>query len=166
MKLSLRVVVARRLTSSFQPTAAISRNVLRSTRLTSGSRSHLCPILPGHWSRTYAMAHSAIILDETPKCAGFLKVSPYPKLLTHSRFLLTLRSAEGTYHTLILFRLSSPNTEQDGESPDETVDKTNKYLQLYAMESTCPHLGADSESFLLTNQYHSFRDFVQCRMQR
>ncbi|KIM88045.1 hypothetical protein PILCRDRAFT_269273, partial [Piloderma croceum F 1598] len=69
-------------------------------------------------------------------------------LLTHSRFLLTLRSSEGKYHSLILFRLSTGSTvepvttsDQYVESPD--IGKSAPYGQLYVMESTCPHLGAD-----------------------
>ncbi|EJD40842.1 DUF455-domain-containing protein [Auricularia subglabra TFB-10046 SS5] len=48
---------------------------------------------------------------------------------SHSRFLLTLRSRtdQSLYKSLILFRLSAA----DGDD------------QIYAMESACPHLGAD-----------------------
>ncbi|KAH7914842.1 hypothetical protein BJ138DRAFT_1110218 [Hygrophoropsis aurantiaca] len=59
----------------------------------------------------------------------FILVAPFTQLLTHFRFLLTLRSQEGLSHSLIIFRLSTP----DSSNAD----------QLYAMESTCPHLGAD-----------------------
>jgi len=83
----------------------------------------------------------------------FLRVSPYTNLLTHSRFLLTLRSEEGKYHSLILFRLSSGSTvEPDGlvTASDQYVEsrdigKSTPYSQLYVMESTCPHLGADRQ---------------------
>lgn len=64
-------------------------------------------------------------------------VAPFTQLLSHSRFLLTLRSSEGVYHSLILFRLSNgtPNNDEDAEHHDHS--------QLYAMEAQCPHLGAD-----------------------
>jgi hypothetical protein len=82
----------------------------------------------------------------------FLRISPYINLLTHSRFLLTLRSSEGKYHSLILFRLSTGSTvepvttsDQYVESPD--IGKSAPYGQLYVMESTCPHLGADRQFF-------------------
>lgn len=74
-----------------------------------------------------------------------LLISPYRDLQSHSRFLLTLRSQQGHYHSLILFRLSSgtqDNTNQ--EHVPRTEDEVNPaYKQLYAMESSCPHLGAD-----------------------
>ncbi|KIM90151.1 hypothetical protein PILCRDRAFT_173253 [Piloderma croceum F 1598] len=85
----------------------------------------------------------------------FLRISPYTNLLTHSRFLLTLRSSEGKYHSLILFRLSSGSTvepdglvntsDQHAESPN--IGKSAPYSQLYVMESACPHLGADRQFF-------------------
>lgn len=78
----------------------------------------------------------------------FLRISPYTNLLTHSRFLLTLRSSESKYHSLILFRLSSGSTvasDQHIESPD--IGKSALYSQIYVMESTCPHLGADRQFF-------------------
>ncbi|KIY71424.1 DUF455-domain-containing protein [Cylindrobasidium torrendii FP15055 ss-10] len=68
-----------------------------------------------------------------------LLISSFQKLLSHSRFMLTIRSQGGIYRGLILFRLS-PNLE-------ETLDAKAKLLaahkQLYIMESACPHLGAD-----------------------
>lgn len=71
------------------------------------------------------------------------RVSPFDKLLSHFRFLLTLRSQEGIYHSLILFRLSS-STEVDisdgGVNGSGALADTR---QLYAMEAQCPHLGAD-----------------------
>lgn len=82
-------------------------------------------------------------------------MAPYQQLLTHFRYFLNLRSQEGKYHSLILFRLSSPqeglplaNDDCDpltsvASSGDSEVAKTSSYHQLYAMESTCPHLGAD-----------------------
>lgn len=65
------------------------------------------------------------------------RVAKYERLLSHSRFLLTLRSKEGNYHSLILFRLS-PSAQEDTEPGPRSA-----YNQLYVMESTCPHLGAD-----------------------
>ncbi|KAF8579145.1 DUF455-domain-containing protein [Ramaria rubella] len=60
--------------------------------------------------------------------ATFLRLATLSQLSTHTRFLFTLRSESGVYHSLLLFRLS-------GSSEDE--------LSLYVMESACPHLGAD-----------------------
>ncbi|EIW73964.1 DUF455-domain-containing protein [Coniophora puteana RWD-64-598 SS2] len=83
--------------------------------------------------------------SETPEPECFF-VSPYADLLTHNRFLLTLRSQEGRYHSLILFRLSSVGEQIDARSyhtPNEGLPTSHPYNQLYAMESTCPHLGAD-----------------------
>ncbi|KAI0263567.1 hypothetical protein BC834DRAFT_886329 [Gloeopeniophorella convolvens] len=68
----------------------------------------------------------------------FLDIGPYTNLLTHFRYFLNLRSEEGNYHSLILFRLS--------ESSDAVVPpdvREHNINQLYAMESACPHLGAD-----------------------
>ncbi|KAJ7485070.1 hypothetical protein B0H11DRAFT_2018030 [Mycena galericulata] len=79
-----------------------------------------------------------------------LQISPLKHLLTHSRFLLTLRSEQGKYHSLILFRLS-PGPPSDTVW-DNALEPTSKPLgmlekaenrQIYVMESTCPHLGAD-----------------------
>ncbi|KIK52045.1 hypothetical protein GYMLUDRAFT_50115 [Collybiopsis luxurians FD-317 M1] len=55
-------------------------------------------------------------------------ISPLQGILSHFRFILTLRSEEGKYHGLILFRLST-------DSPSNP--------QIYVMEATCPHLGAE-----------------------
>jgi hypothetical protein len=66
--------------------------------------------------------------------ASALDLTPVP---SHTRFSLTLRSKEGEYHSLILFRLSSANHH----GPEITNDVA--YKQLYAMEAACPHLGAD-----------------------
>ncbi|QRV95971.1 hypothetical protein RhiJN_23989 [Ceratobasidium sp. AG-Ba] len=61
---------------------------------------------------------------------AFVQVGPLSAFASHNRYLLTLRSKSrpDDYHSLILFRLSAV-------SPDKP--------QFYAMESTCPHLGAD-----------------------
>lgn len=62
-------------------------------------------------------------------------------LLSHSRFFLTLRSKEGKYHSLILFRLT-PTSEETNEHRAQPA--TNPiHDQIYVMESSCPHLGAD-----------------------
>ncbi|KZV62071.1 DUF455-domain-containing protein [Peniophora sp. CONT] len=82
----------------------------------------------------------------------FIRVAPYSALQTHSRFHLNLRSREGSYHSLILFRLSDgPGLARDSAPllahSDEEVDRggnvKGERRQLYAMESACPHLGAD-----------------------
>lgn len=75
------------------------------------------------------------------KNAATARVSPFENLLSHFRFLLTLRSQEGKYHSLVLFRLSASSdgfTSEEGNKEDVTNDR-----QLYAMEAQCPHLGAD-----------------------
>ena len=72
---------------------------------------------------------------------AFFRVAPYENLLSHTRFLLTLRSQEGKYHSLILFRLS---TGDDTQLPNVSQrSDLHSYQQLYAMESACPHLEAD-----------------------
>ncbi|KAG9120742.1 hypothetical protein FRC07_003640 [Ceratobasidium sp. 392] len=60
----------------------------------------------------------------------FVQVGSLAEYVSHTRYLLTLRSKSrhNDYHSLILFRLSSVSADTP---------------QLYAMESTCPHLGAD-----------------------
>ena len=69
------------------------------------------------------------------------------KILTHTRFLLTLRSAEGSYRSLLLFRLSTGNDKPitTGIAEVDSQDAITKAIsdQLYVMESACPHLGAD-----------------------
>ena len=82
-----------------------------------------------------------------------IRISPFEQILSHSRFLLTLRSEEGRYHSLILFRLSSGSestsvTDVHHESPSELSEARHRlvnpmYNQIYVMESACPHLGAD-----------------------
>ncbi|KAI0071363.1 DUF455-domain-containing protein [Panus rudis PR-1116 ss-1] len=68
-------------------------------------------------------------------------VSSYDKLLSHSRFLVTLRSQEGKYHSLIIFRLSSSNDTPEQKPSTPCRGATDR--QIYAMEAQCPHLGAD-----------------------
>jgi hypothetical protein len=67
----------------------------------------------------------------------FTSIGSYSRTLTHTRFSLTLRSEEGEYHSLILFRLSSTSYGAPGITNDVA------YKPLYAMEAACPHLGAD-----------------------
>ncbi|PPQ68909.1 hypothetical protein CVT26_001846 [Gymnopilus dilepis] len=75
-----------------------------------------------------------------------LRIAPLKNLLSHFRFLLTLRSQEGRYHSLILFRLSSGldthpfNLINGNASHTESLPDNQ---QLYVMEASCPHLGAD-----------------------
>lgn len=91
-------------------------------------------------------------------CTHRFRIGPYKSLLTHTRYLLTLRSKEDRYHSLILFRLSTLSTSLDvlavdsdstlpatatTATPNEDGDHDHNRLQLYAMESNCPHLGAD-----------------------
>jgi hypothetical protein len=68
---------------------------------------------------------------------GSASIGPYSRTLTHTRFSLTLRSEEGGYHSLILFRLS-PASPHEPEIANDMA-----YKRLYAMEAACPHLGAD-----------------------
>ncbi|KAF5347814.1 hypothetical protein D9756_010294 [Leucocoprinus leucothites] len=87
-----------------------------------------------------------------------LEIAPFRQLLSHFRFLLTLRSREGHYRSLILFRLSTVENDaanDDGHGGEEThsdgivKESDPSYRlncnsrQLYAMEASCPHLGAD-----------------------
>lgn len=53
---------------------------------------------------------------------------------------MTLRSQEGKYHSLIIFRLS---TSRDASPVEESGSNDTIEQQLYAMEAHCPHLGAD-----------------------
>lgn len=83
------------------------------------------------------------------------RLGPAPRFLSHTRFLFTLRSVDrpSLYHSLLLFRLSGLDSssanageETDSDSPDSstvTKDSIERYGQLYVMESTCPHLGAE-----------------------
>lgn len=68
--------------------------------------------------------------------AVMLRIAPFRNLLTHFRYLLTLRSQEGTYRSLILFRLAPNINIPTGNGDAESQ-------QLYIMEANCPHLGAD-----------------------
>lgn len=73
------------------------------------------------------------------------RISRLTKLYSHSRFALKLRSQEGVYHSLILFRLSAgqfPKTFDDTPAVHEDGPVAND-RQIYVMEAHCPHLGAD-----------------------
>ncbi|KAF9267091.1 DUF455-domain-containing protein [Marasmius fiardii PR-910] len=82
-------------------------------------------------------------------------IAPLQKLFTHFRFLITLRSQEGKYHGLILFRLTSAHEHpcngdskkipSKSELPLAVLDPKSRtaFHQLYVMESACPHLGAE-----------------------
>ncbi|KAF8802475.1 DUF455-domain-containing protein [Phlegmacium glaucopus] len=79
---------------------------------------------------------------------ALLHIAPLSDLLTHFRYHLNLRSQEGHYHSLILFRLSSElgRESDNGESTLLSTTSGNagsNQRQIYVMESTCPHLGAD-----------------------
>ncbi|KAL1743797.1 hypothetical protein HDZ31DRAFT_40074 [Schizophyllum fasciatum] len=79
------------------------------------------------------------------------RVAPLSQLLTHTRFFVTLRSAEGAYHSLILFRLTSESSSEgtatdtkDVSAGDSSVlPSSAQSRQIYIMEASCPHLGAD-----------------------
>ncbi|KAI0339942.1 DUF455-domain-containing protein [Trametopsis cervina] len=75
----------------------------------------------------------------------FIRVAPLKSLLSHFRFLLTLRSQEGKYHSLILFRLEPAQAEfvQSNSNGHEDATMNEIKRQMYAMEAQCPHLGAD-----------------------
>ncbi|TFY58651.1 hypothetical protein EVG20_g8069 [Dentipellis fragilis] len=88
--------------------------------------------------------------DSNKAVKEYLQIAPYDQLLTHFRYFLNLRSQEGRYHSLILFRLASPLDGAIGSSSnteDAPIESASKHKtsvhQLYAMESSCPHLGAD-----------------------
>jgi hypothetical protein len=68
-----------------------------------------------------------------------LRIAPFRELLSHFRFMLTLRSDAGKYHNLILFRLAAGH-DQNLTAPSKQSKAPD---QLYVMEATCPHLGAD-----------------------
>ena len=78
------------------------------------------------------------------------RVSSLKQLLSHFRYLLTLRSQEGRYHSLILFRLTPSESavaihpHTSGASGNlSSIESEQIAQQLYAMEAQCPHLGAD-----------------------
>lgn len=76
-------------------------------------------------------------------CSNSRRVAPFHSLLTHFRFLLTLRSHEGKYHSLILFRLEPSQSEAIKSDERDEENKKEIQQQMYAMEAQCPHLGAD-----------------------
>ncbi|KZT01949.1 DUF455-domain-containing protein [Laetiporus sulphureus 93-53] len=55
---------------------------------------------------------------------------------------MTLRSREGVYHSLILFRLSAGQSQTRTQSQHTEEDELD-HGQIYVMEASCPHLGAD-----------------------
>ncbi len=71
------------------------------------------------------------------------RIAPFRHLLSHLRFLMTIRSQEGIYHGLILFRLSPSVPAARNEAYIDRENLKAMYKQIYVMESTCPHLGAD-----------------------
>ncbi|PFH48537.1 hypothetical protein AMATHDRAFT_76688 [Amanita thiersii Skay4041] len=91
----------------------------------------------------------------------WLEVAPFIKFLSHTRFLLTLRSKEGKYHSLILFRLSVDGGAEasvgsglgdagkvevgsgSGDGGGVSRECEGVERQMYVMEASCPHLGAD-----------------------
>ncbi|THH00840.1 hypothetical protein EW145_g7024 [Phellinidium pouzarii] len=82
------------------------------------------------------------------RAMNFIEIVPVSKIQSHTRYLFTLRSGEGTYRSLLLFRLSTAPVAQSSDSvstepswPDNDVSHIAE--QLYVMESACPHLGAD-----------------------
>ncbi|KAK0242808.1 hypothetical protein EDD85DRAFT_933324 [Armillaria nabsnona] len=74
---------------------------------------------------------------------ALLRIAPFRHLLSHLRFLMTIRSQEGIYHGLILFRLSPLVPAVGNERSTDRENLKAMYKQIYVMESTCPHLGAD-----------------------
>ncbi|KAE9384063.1 DUF455-domain-containing protein [Gymnopus androsaceus JB14] len=71
-------------------------------------------------------------------------ISSLRGILSHSRFILTLRSEQGKYHGLILFRLSPASL--GGQFKDQPLTESSEIAsnrQIYVMEATCPHLGAE-----------------------
>ncbi|KAF8221339.1 hypothetical protein L208DRAFT_1415189 [Tricholoma matsutake] len=72
-----------------------------------------------------------------------LEIAPFTSLLSHTRFFLTLRSQEGRYHSLILFRLSPSESTVAAENKECHPATHQTHDQIYVMESSCPHLGAD-----------------------
>jgi hypothetical protein len=108
--------------------------------------SHLC-----HFSRPLLHVSSVspfsrkvpLVLRATH--SQLSRISPAQRLLSHFRFLLTLRSEEGKYHALIVFRLSTSNDTAStaGTNGAASENKPEWYNQIYVMESACPHLGAE-----------------------
>lgn len=89
----------------------------------------VCNVDELRWTRlvhsSNSCDHRFVVLMVEPR-----SICPLLNLQTHTRFLVTLRSKlrPSDYHSIVIFRLASSDA--------------NDY-QLYAMESTCPHLGAD-----------------------
>ncbi|KAF8329833.1 uncharacterized protein EI90DRAFT_3145887 [Cantharellus anzutake] len=70
---------------------------------------------------------------------AYLRLGLYSSFTKYTRYLFTLRSVSqpSKYHTLLLFRLSPKECRSDLQPPVSQSD------QLFVMESSCPHLGAD-----------------------
>lgn len=98
---------------------------------------HSCsPIFLQTKHQSYRQRLLSTVVD-LPKMSNYLEISPYKKLLSHSRYLMRLRSSEGRYHSLILFRLAS-GAGADGESSILATgkadhDETQKYKQIYVV---------------------------------
>lgn len=99
------------------------------------------------------------------------RIAQFQKLLSHSRFLITLRSSEGVYHNLILFRLSTDDEKHVHGGAEQTT--STQRAQLYAMEAQCPHLGADishadieecEDSLVLVCPWHRCAPEHSCRV--
>jgi len=86
------------------------------------------------------------------------RIAPFRQLLSHFRFMLTLRSREGNYRSLILLKLSDiqdvtqnddgngvriPDLKKVVKGSDPSYRLNTNSRQLYGMEASCPHLGAD-----------------------
>lgn len=72
---------------------------------------------------------------DNQRIAEMSRIGSIKKIMSHTRFLLTLRSNEGSYKSLLLFRLPSASSESSND--DIALD------EIYIIESSCPHLGAD-----------------------
>ena len=83
------------------------------------------------------MSSLSVLLLQLLPAERSVSIGPYSRTLSHTRFSFTLRSEEGDYHPLILFRLS-PENHHGSEITNDVA-----YKRLYAMEAACPHLGAD-----------------------
>lgn len=80
-------------------------------------------------------------LKMTRLLTGSHRITSLENLYTHTRFRLTLRSVEGTYKSLLLFRLTA--SQSDPAASDTSQSDNVATQQIYVMEGACPHLGAD-----------------------
>ncbi|KAI0738171.1 hypothetical protein C8Q80DRAFT_261954 [Daedaleopsis nitida] len=118
----------------------LSRQALVS-RPVKKSRSLRHRISPWHSRQTHTMSAQERHARELDG-SEWLRVSALRTLATHSRFFLTLRSQEGNYHSLILFRLSPDHLPASAKSEESRLAQGLRD-QIYVMEASCPHLGAD-----------------------